>query len=90
MRKNPDEDTEGGRGLLLVEALTERWDVYRPDAGGKVTWAEVSLTGPPKPPPLPPLPVRVPGAIEPPSGPVEEMASTALMQRLLDGLRRTN
>jgi hypothetical protein len=34
------DDSDGGRGLLLVEALSTRWGWY-PPAGlpGKVTWA---------------------------------------------------
>lgn len=36
-------DAEGGRGLFLVEALSTRWDVYRPAAGGKVVWSELPL-----------------------------------------------
>jgi anti-sigma regulatory factor (Ser/Thr protein kinase) len=36
-------DAEGGRGLFLVEALSARWDVYRPVAGGKVVWSELPL-----------------------------------------------
>ena len=30
---------EGGRGLLLVAALSERWSCYRLSQGGKVVWA---------------------------------------------------
>jgi anti-sigma regulatory factor (Ser/Thr protein kinase) len=39
-----DAETEGGRGLLLVEAISQRWDWFRP-AGmdGKVVWCEISL-----------------------------------------------
>ncbi|MDX3840054.1 MULTISPECIES: ATP-binding protein [Streptomyces] len=88
VKKKPDDDTEGGRGLVLIEALTERWDVYRPEAGGKVVWAEVSLSEPPKPPPHPAMPVRVPGETKPPGGRMEKVATTALMQRVLDGLRQ--
>lgn len=88
VKKNPDDDTEGGRGLVLIEALTERWDVYRPEAGGKVVWAEVSLSEPPEPPPHPAMPVRVPGETRPPGGRMEKTASTALLQRVLDGLRQ--
>ncbi|MET4669148.1 ATP-binding protein [Streptomyces sp. PvR018] len=89
VRKHPDDDAEGGRGLVLIEAMTEQWDVYQSEAGGKVVWAELSLAEPPKPPPLPSMPVRVPGRTRPPAGPVEDMASTALMQRVLDGLLNT-
>jgi anti-sigma regulatory factor (Ser/Thr protein kinase) len=36
-------DVEGGRGLMLVEALGERWDWYVPQhMGGKVVWVLVS------------------------------------------------
>jgi len=48
----PDEDTENGRGLLLVDAISERWGWYfpgeqprtdAPDQRGKVVWAVVQL-----------------------------------------------
>jgi anti-sigma regulatory factor (Ser/Thr protein kinase) len=40
---DPGPDAESGRGLLLVEAVSTRWDWYLPSqAGGKVVWA---LTG---------------------------------------------
>jgi anti-sigma regulatory factor (Ser/Thr protein kinase) len=33
-------DAESGRGLLLVQALSQRWDWYVPhEGGGKVVWA---------------------------------------------------
>lgn len=34
-------DAEGGRGLLLVDAMSKQWDWYFPqeDTGGKVVWA---------------------------------------------------
>jgi hypothetical protein len=35
-------DAEGGRGLMLVEAISTRWDWYFPRGmGGKVVWAEI-------------------------------------------------
>jgi len=38
-------DEEGGRGLMLVEALCERWGWYVPDgSGGKVVWGEVATS----------------------------------------------
>jgi anti-sigma regulatory factor (Ser/Thr protein kinase) len=37
---DPGPDAESGRGLLLVEAVSERWDWYLPvQSGGKVVWA---------------------------------------------------
>lgn len=43
VRRAAHPDDERGRGLLLVEALTERWGYYVPQHGsGKVVWAEVA------------------------------------------------
>jgi len=41
VRTEPGTQTEGGRGLLLVEAISSRWAWYLPGPGGagKVTWA---------------------------------------------------
>ena len=41
VRTAPGTGTEGGRGLLLVEAISSRWAWYLPGTGGagKVTWA---------------------------------------------------
>ena len=38
-RADPGADAESGRGLLLVEALSERWGHFGYDGGGKVVWA---------------------------------------------------
>jgi anti-sigma regulatory factor (Ser/Thr protein kinase) len=36
-------DAEGGRGLLLVEAISENWGWFTPrDIGGKCVWCEVA------------------------------------------------
>ena len=54
----PDADTENGRGLLLVEAISEQWGWYfptghstahAPDQHGKVVWAVVQLPIQPAP-----------------------------------------
>ncbi|WP_042419699.1 ATP-binding protein [Streptacidiphilus anmyonensis] len=37
------EDDEGGRGIFLVEHMSQQWGFYHPQAGGKVVWAEVRL-----------------------------------------------
>ena len=38
--QQPDPDAEHGRGLLLVESLSEAWGAYRPQRSiGKIVWA---------------------------------------------------
>lgn len=42
--KKQEPDAENGRGLLLVEALSDRWGWnYIPGWSGKVVWAEISV-----------------------------------------------
>jgi hypothetical protein len=33
-----DSEAEGGRGLMLVQALSKEWDYYLPRTGGKVVY----------------------------------------------------
>lgn len=40
-------DTEGGRGLLLVDAVATRWGVEERRGPGKTVWAECALPKPP-------------------------------------------
>jgi anti-sigma regulatory factor (Ser/Thr protein kinase) len=43
VRVDAEETAESGRGLLLVEAISDRWDWYIPNSwGGKIVWCEVS------------------------------------------------
>jgi hypothetical protein len=51
---DPGDLDEGGRGLVLVTALTTEWGAYPADAaaGGKVVWAEI---------PVPPVSADGPG-----------------------------
>lgn len=46
--RDADEGAEGGRGLLLVDALADRWGVDRGLTPCKVVWAEVDLAGGPE------------------------------------------
>lgn len=41
----PEPDADGGRGLLLVEALAERWGTAPGPAPRKTVWAEVRVKG---------------------------------------------
>jgi anti-sigma regulatory factor (Ser/Thr protein kinase) len=82
-------DAEGGRGLFLVEALSKRWDVYRPRNGGKIVWAELALHQPDDPTPRREAhPQRDPGNHDPTAGQELDLLDMALMQRVLDGLRQ--
>lgn len=86
IRRDPALDAEGGRGLLLVSALSSRWAFYRPPSGGKVTWCSIAL-------PLIPadgspgleLPHR--RASIGPAAPMEVFDDPAVLQRVADGLR---
>ncbi|MGW8985459.1 ATP-binding protein [Streptomyces parvus] len=44
-KRDPDAESEGGRGLLLVEALSLRWGTEHGPFPRKTVWAEVALTG---------------------------------------------
>lgn len=47
VRIDATEDAESGRGLLLVEALSDTWNWYRVKGmKGKIVWAEVLRTSP--------------------------------------------
>ena len=39
----PDEDAEHGRGLFIVNVLSERWGWYLARLGGKYVWAVLLL-----------------------------------------------
>ena len=41
MRVEVDPDDEAGRGMAIVDALTESWGVEDLDGGGKRVWAEM-------------------------------------------------
>lgn len=84
VRQNPDFNATSGRGLLLVEAVAERWDIYRPHVGGKVVWAELPLGSAEAPASDPPhRPLLVPAGIRAPWGPVELQARQALLDHLM-------
>ncbi len=73
----PSSDNDGGRGLILVEALSAQWGWYTPaDLRGKFVWADLAL-----PPDLVGTAV-VPAPATPPK-PVD----LALLSRVRDGLR---
>ncbi len=46
-RADLGEDAENGRGLLLVEAVSEFWGYFHDGAAGKVVWAVLPAAGVP-------------------------------------------
>ncbi|MDT0309675.1 ATP-binding protein [Streptomyces sp. DSM 44917] len=92
VKQDANDEAEHGRGLVLIEGTAKRWGVARPPAGGKVVWAELVIGTPPiprdSPSTRPDLQRRVPQATRPPRGEVSEMASVALLERVLEGLGR--
>lgn len=43
-RQEVELESEHGRGLMIIEALCERWGVYQPEgASGKVVWGELPI-----------------------------------------------
>ncbi|MFJ2775949.1 ATP-binding protein [Kitasatospora sp. NPDC087315] len=83
------EDAEGGRGLFLVEALSERWGYYHlPEPAGKVVWSELTLVARDprfgtERPPKPSSPTESDQVADPKRG----QAPPLLMARALVGLR---
>lgn len=51
--RDPDPSALGGRGLALIEALSDSWSWSRTLPYGKTIWATLSLPGPPRPKPRP-------------------------------------
>jgi len=84
VRKRPESEAEGGRGLLLVDAVAERWDVERSRLGGKVVWAELALGWPLETPPgmLHP-PLELPPGSRALRGSEDALAQRALYERVL-------
>jgi len=74
-----DNDAEGGRGLFLVDAISERWGVWLPGTGGKIVYAELDIGQPPTPTPGPtPLPQHIRAAAQTGTGQQHTMADLAL------------
>jgi anti-sigma regulatory factor (Ser/Thr protein kinase) len=47
-QRRRDDDAAGGRGLKIVQALSDRWGTCAIPGRGKVVWARFDLTGPPE------------------------------------------
>ncbi len=103
IQDRPALDGEGGRGLLLVEALSTRWAWYpvTTPGGGKVVWSEIHAEWQPTPPaarsepstsgtlgtPDSPLPLRTPRGGPEASFSVVFRDDPELLQRIVDRLR---
>lgn len=86
----PDTDSEDGRGLLMVDALSNRWSWYRTRTGGKIVWAQLparmtravatshsTAT----------LATRAPAPIPAPARPVAFDSDPLVLRRVIDRLR---
>ena len=73
--KDASGDNEGGRGLMIVDALCERWGYYHPAHGSKAVWAELLI----------PLPTREPEHLDMP--PVAAMNDPRVLRRVHTGLK---
>jgi len=76
-------DAEGGRGLVIVESLSRRWNFYGHAEGGKWVWAELAISPNPGP-----LPRRKPSPVPHPDGQIEVVNDPELLRRVRDGLKR--
>ncbi len=75
-------DAESGRGLLIVTALSSRWDCYADAEGGKWVWAELAI------PSADPEPLPKRERQEMPTVRQRQASSDlALLRRMRDGLR---
>lgn len=85
VKKNPTLEATSGRGLLLVEEVAKRWNVYRPPVGGKVVWAELPLGVPLESPPFDQdhAPLMLPRDVRASRGPIDDQARTALLDWLM-------
>jgi len=91
--REPDADEEGGRGLMLVDCLADRWG-HRPARGacggprGKTVWFEIAAAAPQT---AASLPLRPPAQRTPPGQgdrrtPPPDLALLARVRRCLHGL----
>jgi hypothetical protein len=88
---HPDDESENGRGLLIVEALSTRLSWYFPKPGGKIVWAKFPFKSRPLPAPMPgdtPLSQRRPEDVPAPHAPVSFISDPETLQRVADALRR--
>lgn len=76
-------DAEGGRGLVIVDSLSRRWNFYGPAEGGKWVWAELAISPQPGP-----LPKREWSWVRPPTRPREMVRDPEVLRRVRDGLRK--
>ncbi|WP_235608580.1 ATP-binding protein, partial [Frankia casuarinae] len=87
---SPDPFSEGGRGLLMVDALSRRWSWYRVKTGGKVVWAEipgVMRAASQTTRATAPMPTRQPQIGPEPTAPVVYRTDPETLQRVADAIR---
>jgi anti-sigma regulatory factor (Ser/Thr protein kinase) len=75
IQKDVTSDNESGRGLMIVDALSERWGYYHPTHRSKAVWAELLIS----------LPTREPEYLDVPS--VAAMDNLQILHRVHTGLK---
>jgi hypothetical protein len=88
--KDPNAESENGRGLVIIGALSTRWSWYMPPSGGKVVWARFPFRPEPLPAPMAddaPFPLRRPAAVWEPVAPVTYSDDPEVLRRVADALR---
>jgi anti-sigma regulatory factor (Ser/Thr protein kinase) len=85
---DPDTESEDGRGLLMVGALSSRWSWYRAKTRGKVVWAEIpgGLVREPTAT-VTAMPTRTPIVGPEPTEPVAYRTDPETLRRVADALR---
>jgi anti-sigma regulatory factor (Ser/Thr protein kinase) len=76
---------EGGRGLLIVDALCRRWNFFFPASGGKAVWGELVI------PPHDLIPSGLPKRQQPrltSAYQADDTPSYETLARVLEGLRK--
>jgi anti-sigma regulatory factor (Ser/Thr protein kinase) len=89
--RTADAEAKGGRGLFLVAAMSDRWDVCLPESGGKIVYAELDVhkrRGPALGGRRVWFPRSARWVVMTGDGPQHAMADRALLGRVLEGLAK--
>jgi hypothetical protein len=83
----PTDDSEHGRGLLLVDAIATAWSWYRAKSGGKVVWAQIPAMRSEPASTGTAMPTRTPAVVPAPRLPVVYRTDPETLRRVAKALR---